>query len=131
MKNTMLKFMDERQLCVISTVGVDSKPESAMVAYIHDGLELYIGTSNKSRKFQNLLTNPAVAVVIADESGEVQYEAQAQTVDKETISNVPVEKLPGFEKYRNDPSQVYLHLKPTWVRFIQHGDVDQIEEWSF
>ena len=127
----MLEFMSARSLCVISTVDQNCKPESAMVAYVHDGLELYIGTSNKSRKFKNILENGSVAVVIADLTGEVQYEGQAQIVSNDDlVANEAVKNLPGFTKYRDDPDQSYVHITPTWIRFIEHGEQDNVEEFT-
>lgn len=131
MKDKMLEFMSGRQLCVISTVGADTKPESAMVAYIHNDFELFIGTSNTSRKFQNLLINPSVAVVIADLEAGVQYEGQATVIENEALADDSLIKyLPGYEKYRNDPTQVYIHVKPTWIRFTEHGETDKVEEFT-
>ena len=136
-KQQVLEFMQKRFLCVISTVGKNSKPESAMVAYVSsDKFELIIGTSNLSRKYQNILQNNSVAVVIADTTGEVQYEGEAEiltSADYELLLAAgQVQKLAGFDKYRSDPAQVYLRLTPTWIRFIVHGpsgeDADQITE---
>jgi general stress protein 26 len=133
MKDKMLSFLTERKFCVISTVDSNGQPESAFVAFTNDGLDIFIGTSNKSRKFANLTANPSVAIVIADETGEVQYEGQATVVDRQNYSEVEknhLSQIPGSDKYRNDPTQEYVHVTPTWVRYIEHGDTDQIEEWS-
>lgn len=134
-KQDALAFIAERFLCVISTVGADYKPESAMVAYCSNvAHELIIGTSNKSRKFKNIEQNRAVAVVIADQIGEVQYEGEAEIIvpaDYEALlTSGRFEKLPGFDKYRGDPTQVYVLIKPTWMRFIVHGQPDQITEFT-
>jgi general stress protein 26 len=133
MKDKMLAFLAERKYCVISTVDTNGKPESAFVAYSSEGLELFIGTSNKSRKFANLLKNPSVAVVIADETGEVQYEGQAKVVNPENFSEVEeshLSKIPGSRKYRDDPTQEYIHISPTWIRFLEHGETDNMEEFT-
>jgi general stress protein 26 len=133
MKDKMQDFLNERTYCVISTVDADGKPESAFVAFSNVGTDLFIGTSNKSRKFANLTTNPSVAVVVADEAGEVQYEGQAKVVDPLNYSEVEEEhlsKIPGSGKYRDDPTQEYLHITPTWIRYIEHGESDNMEEFT-
>jgi general stress protein 26 len=133
MKDKMLAFLTERKFCVISTVDPNGRPESAFVAFTNDGLDLFIGTSSKSRKYANLTVNPSVAVVVADESGEVQYEGQATIVDQQNYSEVEekhLSQIPGSDKYRNDPTQEYIHITPTWIRYIEHGETDQMEEWS-
>src|SRR5690349_24793167 len=104
MKDMMLEFMKDRELCVISTINAEAKPESAMVAYVNDGLDIFFGTSNKTRKFANLTKNPSVAIVIADTVGEVQLEGQALAIGND--STLETIGLPGFAHYRNDPDQV-------------------------
>lgn len=133
MKDKMLAYISERKFCVISTVDQSGKPESAFVAFTNSGLDLFVGTSSKSRKFANLVANPSVAVVIADETGEVQYEGQATVVDAQNYSEVEqnhLSQIPGSDKYRNDPTQEYVHITPTWIRYIQHGDQDSMEEFT-
>src|ERR1700757_5048617 len=79
LKDSILEFIADYSLCVISTVGQDAKPEAAIVGFSHtEQLELIIGTSNKSRKYANLLQNSHVAIVIGDEIGEVQYEGKVE-----------------------------------------------------
>ena len=131
----MTAFMEERFLCVLSTVNSRGYPEAAFVGYTNNrDHEIMIGTSSKSRKFQNLLQNKAVAIVIADHTGEVQYEGHAKVItssDYEAlIAEGRFDKLPGLDKYRNDPTQVYVSIKPTWIRFIVHGSTDQVVEFT-
>jgi general stress protein 26 len=133
MMNKMLTFITERKYCVISTVHPNGAPESAFVAFSNSGLDLFIGTSNQSRKFANLTANPSVAIVIADEKGEVQYEGSAKVVDPQNFSAVEEKHLatiPGSRKYRDDPTQEYIHVTPTWIRYIEHGEPDLIEEFT-
>lgn len=133
MKDKMLAFMSERKFCVVSTIHANGTPESAFVAYTSSNLDLFIGTSNLSRKFANITANPAVAIVIADQQGEIQYEGQATVVDPENFTEVEeshLSQIPGSDKYRKDPTQEYIHITPTWIRFIDHTVEDQVEEWS-
>lgn len=138
-KQGIFAFMAERFLCVISTVDENAKPEAAFVAYTaSENLQIMIGTSNKSRKYQNLLQNKSVALVIADQIGEVQYEGEVEiltSADYEALLTAgQFQKLAGYDKYRNDPEQAYLKLTPTWIRFIVHGPPgegkDQITEFT-
>lgn len=135
MKEQVSAFLSQFILGTISTVTPDSKPESAYVGYRHSAsLELLIGTSNVSRKFQNLQQNSHVAIVVASTDAEVQYEGTAEVISQEVydelIATGQFADLPGIEKYRNDPTQVYLKITPTWLRFIQHGETDRVEEMT-
>lgn len=131
----MLEFVAARPLCVISTVGADAKPESAIVGFSHtEQLELIIGTSKKSRKYANLLQNTHVAIVIGDETGEVQYEGVSEILPdgeyKNMVEKAHIEKLPGAADYREDPNQVYVKVRPTWIRFLKHGEGGGLYEYT-
>lgn len=139
-RREMVEFMDARILCVLSTVSQNAKPESAYVGYVsNQNHEIVIGTSNQSRKYQNILQNKSVAIVIADQTGEVQYEGEVEIIAPDVYEAMMAEgrfkKLPGLDKYRSDPNQVYLKVTPTWIRFIVHGpsgddDADQTVEFT-
>lgn len=131
----LLEFMDNYQLCVISTVGSDLRPESAIVGFSHtEQATLVIGTSQKSRKYANILHNPHVAAVIGDEKGEVQFEGTAQVISSDDydklIERSNAKKLPGADAYRKDPNQKYIKITPTWIRFITHGETNSFKEFT-
>ena len=135
MRDAMYEFITSRSLCVISTVGTDAKPESAIVGFSHTkDLELVIGTSNKSRKYANLVENPHVAIVIGDETAEIQYEGTVEIVPdgdyKNMIEQAHIRQLPGSAEYRKDPNQVYVKVTPTWIRFLKHGEDSGMEEFT-
>lgn len=131
----MLSFMAEHELCVISTVSSTHAPESAIVGFSHDeDLNLYIGTSNKSRKYANLTQNPRAAIVIGNWKAEIQYEGNSEIiVDTEYMKLVEqkhINKLPGTAEYRKNQNQVYVKISPTWIRFLQHGDNGSVQEFT-
>jgi len=135
LKKLILEFIADRSLCVIATVGQDAKPESAIVGFSHtEQLELIIGTSNKSRKYENLVHIPHVAIVIGDETGEVQYEGDVEIIPsgeyRNMIEQAHIKKLPGAAEYREDPSQVYMKVHPTWIRFLKHGSGGGLWEYT-
>lgn len=134
-KQQILEFFGKFGLGVISTVTPENKSESAFVGYsLSDNLELLVGTSNLSRKYQNLQTNKSISFVIADFTGEIQYEGEASQLSFADYDRLITDKtfgaLPGIEKYRGDPNQVFFKISPSWLRFIQHGENDQIEEFT-
>ncbi len=135
MKEKMLAFLQERFLCVVSTVTADAKPEAAYVGFTcNEKLEIIIGTSNLSRKYANLQANPSIALVVADLNGEVQYEGQVSHMTFEDYDKVveanEFRGLPNIEKFRNDPTEVFFRIRPTWIRFIEHGEINTKEEFT-
>jgi len=57
-KQVILDFIKKQKLAVISTVGIDNKPESAVLEFGEtEELELIFDTLTSSRKYKNLQTN--------------------------------------------------------------------------
>jgi general stress protein 26 len=134
-EEALTAFMAERFLAVIATANTEAKPEAAFVAYVSNQRhDVVIGTSNKSRKFKNISQNKRVALVIADTEGEVQYEGDVEVLAAEEyealVNSDELPKLPGLDKYRGDPTQMYLRIRPTWIRFITHGETDEVKEFT-
>lgn len=135
LKQVIVEFMAGYSLCVIATVGQDARPESALVGFSHtEELELIIGTSIKSRKYANLRENPHVAIVIGDEKGEVQYEGDIEILPngeyRNMVETAHIKKLPGAAEYREDPNQVYMKVRPTWIRFLKHGENGGMQQYT-
>ncbi|MBI3255492.1 MAG: pyridoxamine 5'-phosphate oxidase family protein, partial [Candidatus Andersenbacteria bacterium] len=90
MDNTkkIMDYISTQMLGVLSYVNTSGKPQAALVGITEvKGLKLIFGTDKNSRKYQNLLKNPHVAIVIGtdrEESITVQYEGVAsELVGKE------------------------------------------------
>jgi general stress protein 26 len=135
MKDKMLEYLSGHNFCVISTVDTRSQPESAYVGLsFSTDLSIVIGTSKDSRKLKNILQNNNVAIVVGDLKGTVQYEGKAEEISQGDCEALVREqtftKLPNLDKYRNDPTNTWIKITPTWIRFTQHGVEDQIEEFT-
>lgn len=128
-------FLKGETYCVISTVSSSSASESAYVAFSeNDKLEVTIGTSKKSRKFQNIISNPNVSIVFGfGGQTTLQYEGVARVLAGEELEKVAAnhyQKHPGAVKYEKDPSQTYLLVQPVWARITKSGPV-VLEEMRF
>ncbi len=126
MMQPFLDFLKDEKYCVISTASPDGQPEAAWVAFSeNDQLEIMIGTSDQSRKFQNLTVNPKVAIVFCfDGQSTMQYEGVAQVIadaDLPPLLESHLVKQPTSARYAQDPTQKYLLIKPVWARISQSG----------
>jgi pyridoxine/pyridoxamine 5'-phosphate oxidase len=116
-----LEVMASTNLCVLSTLGSDGQPQSAVVGFSEDENGwLVIGTSNVSRKYRNILADPRVSIVIGwDDRRTVQYEGfihETHGEEHEKYQALHIAKHPINAKFKDDPNEVYLLVKPTWVR---------------
>jgi pyridoxine/pyridoxamine 5'-phosphate oxidase len=120
----ILEFMSSHELMVISSLNDKGNPQSAVVGFGHtDKMELIFGTSNKSRKLNNIANNPNVSAVIGwDRGGTLQFEGIAQILSGEDsikYSEMYFAKNPTARKFRKDPDEVYVLVKPQWIRFTE------------
>jgi len=115
-------FLNDHELAVIATVSSEGMPESAVIGFGQTKhLELLFGTDNTTRKYQNLLTNPMVAVVIGwDEGRTIQYEGTARELAANELKIVKDNywaKAPEAEAYADYPGERYFLVTPTWIRY--------------
>lgn len=115
-------FLSQHKLGVLSTVTGDALPESAVVGIaVTEHLEIICATYVDSRKHQNILKNPKVALVIGWEHGKtVQYEGEAARLNKKeaeehlrtTFANVPT-----VAKHLTNNFEVMYKITPAWIRY--------------
>jgi general stress protein 26 len=124
-KKKILDFMKAHTLTVIATVDVENnKPEAAVIAFAEkENLDLTFGTSNKSRKYQNLQKNQNVSFVIgwSHEVGTIQYEGIATELEgNEALEHgkMMAFKNGSAEKFLAREDQRYFLVKPTWIRLL-------------
>lgn len=127
-------FLSSQKHMIIASSTKEGRVEAAYVGFFHDkDFTLFFGTYNTSRKYQNLIENPEVAVVFGSEEGiSVQYEGVAKQLVGKELSELKKEyfsKHPVAKKYENDPPQVYFKVVPKWLRWIDTTkEVEEIEE---
>ena len=82
----MLKEMEalarEKNICVLATVA-DGKPYCSLMAYVTDEncKEIYMVTHKNTNKYENLMKNPSVSLLIDTRDISPRSEAKALTVE--------------------------------------------------
>ena len=121
----ILAFLDAHTLCVLSTADEKGKPEAAVVGFsVHDDFRIVVATSKESRKFANVMVNPAVAFVVWDGSQTLQLEGMARVLEGDEAAEWQAKhfaKVPQSRKYKDDPNERYVLVTPTWLRFTDAG----------
>lgn len=117
-----MQFIKAQSLCVLSTIGEDGFPQSAVIGFGEtENLEIIFGTDKNSRKYHNLQSNNNVSVVIGWVNGKtVQYEGIARELSLEEIDRytaIYFKKNPSASKYHDDPNERYFIITPTWIRY--------------
>lgn len=81
----MKRMLKEKDICVLATVS-GSQPHCSLMAYAadDDGRQIYMVTLRDTKKFKNLIQNPAVSLLIdtrEDDAGPQRSRAKALTVN--------------------------------------------------
>jgi hypothetical protein len=125
-KEGLLRFLENCLLGVLSSLGRDGAPQSALVGIaVTPRLEIIFDTVAKSRKFANIARDPRVAFVIGWQ-GEitVQYEGIARQISSPEIG--PYYEI-YFRKFPDGPARLkwegitYYVVAPRWIRYSDYN----------
>ena len=118
----MLKEMKalarEKNTCVLATI-TDRKPYCSLMAYVTDKActEMYMVTHRQSKKYQNLIANPAVSLLIDTRDTSPRSAARAMTVEGvfQKITNPTKEK---------EARRILLSAHPHLNEFMLHPEAE-------
>lgn len=118
-------------MATVSTVDtITNTPQSALVAFAEtNNLEILFETFVETRKYQNLQANNKVSFTIGWDPNEqitVQYEGEAQLVEKEQIEDYRkiflAKKTPCTKKFLLNPRARLYKVTPIWIRYSDYKD---------
>jgi nitroimidazol reductase NimA-like FMN-containing flavoprotein (pyridoxamine 5'-phosphate oxidase superfamily) len=123
-ENIMLEQMKamakEKSMCVLATIA-GAKPYCSLMAYAANASceEIYMVTHRKTQKYQNLLENPAVSLLIDTRETSRRPQTQALTVEG------------TFRKIKDETKKIrvketLLKIHPDLREFIDHPDAELI-----
>jgi hypothetical protein len=136
-KAELFDFISRHKLGVLGYISPQGAPRSALVGIaVTPELEIVFDTVSSSRKYGDLLRNPAASFVIGWEGGAtVQYEGHAfQPAGAELAcyQQVYFAAWPECRDHLSWPGVAYFVARPQWIRY---SDFDQrpplIEEFAF
>ena len=130
-------FITKKKYAVLSTVSEKGMPQSALVGIaVTRDLKIIFDTVTISRKYKNLIINPAIAFVIGWEDEQtVQYEGTARIPKDQQFDEllaVYFEVFPdGRDRKENWKDITYFYVEPRWIRYSNFNEPVQIEEMEF
>ena len=123
-KSKILNLLKANEFGVIATNSANDAPESAVVAISQtDDLKLIFGTFENSRKYNNILKDNKVSVVVGWDNTKkqtIQIEGSAKLVsesERNLIEDIHCQKNPSSEKYRNNLQQKYFTIEPYLIKY--------------
>jgi general stress protein 26 len=138
MKELVYQFINQHKLAVVSTINASGEPESALVGIaVSDRLDIIFDTVKSSRKYNNILQNSAISVVVGwDNETTIQYEGEAEILGDDASSDqyreIYYEAWPdGKERTATWPGLVHIRITPKWIRYGNFNPPVTIEEIKF
>ncbi len=136
-KEFVYDFIKRHYLAVIATVTPLNEPEAAVmgIAVTHE-LEIIFDTVTTSRKYQNLILNPAIAIAIGWDGEEtLQFEGTATVLTGPDAQKYRETYFQKFNDRRNRaetwPDIVHFKVTPKWLRYSKFGASKEINELIF
>lgn len=125
------EILEESKVGVLSTAK-DNIPDSRYMWFYNDGLTLYAKTNNQSRKYEELIDNPNVHVLLGfnDEKKHafVEITGSVEIVkDQEVIENIWEEADEAFFGSVNNPNLVALKVTPNHIKIMRDKNFDEVE----
>lgn len=123
----LFTFIARQKLGVLGTISPDGAPQSALVGIaVTKELEIIFDTLDSSRKYRNLMANPAASFAIGWE-GEVtlQYEGAAIVPASDELrryKQVYFAAWPDCRSHEDWAGIAYFVIRPRWIRY---SDYDQ------
>ena len=131
----VFEFIRKRKLAVVSSVGPEGDPQSALVGIaVSPQLQIVFDTVKASRKYPNLKSDSRIAVVIGWEGEQtVQYEGLAVEPEGEELARakqIYFAAWPSGVERQQWPGIAYFLVRPRWLRYSDF-DTGRIEELRF
>ena len=119
---SLYQFLSAHHHAVISSVAENNEPQAALVGVaITENLELIFDTTSDTRKYDNLVRNPALAAVIGwDGEQTVQYEGIARLLTGDELKPYQEIYLRAFPDGIGRAAWehiAYFVVQPKWIRF--------------
>jgi PPOX class probable F420-dependent enzyme len=118
----LVRLLRGYRLAVVSTVGPDGAPQSAVVGCaISDDLEIVFDALDSTRKVRNLRANSRVSLVIGwDEEKTAQLEGVADVPDgaeRDRVQSCYFEAYPDGRDRLSWPGLVHVCVGVQWARW--------------
>jgi len=130
----LFDFIRSHRFAVVSSVSSTGAPESAVVGFaVTPDLEIVFDTVRSSRKYGNLIANPAAAVALWTGEATAQYEGVAREpggAERDRYREIYFETFPDGRDRLSWNGITHFVIRPKWIRY-SNFDTRVIEEFTF
>jgi pyridoxine/pyridoxamine 5'-phosphate oxidase len=121
-RSELLTFLRRHRYAVQSSTAVDGAPQAAVVGIaVSDSLEIIFDTLRTTRKAQNLLRDPRIALVVGwDDEQTLQLQGVADEptgAELQRLKAVYFASFPDGPERESWPDITYFRVRPNWARY--------------
>ena len=130
LEEQIIQVLDANRVCSFATID-GNKPKVRYMALLHDGLQIYLTTSKKTDKVEELQDNPHVHILVGYDGKSTPNILQIQATATISSDNALREKLWKDEMKEwfegpHDPNYVVMDVSPYYIEYSSHGSEPQI-----
>jgi len=134
-KEFLFTFFSKHTLAVVATVSPMQHPEAAVVGIVTTpDLKIFFDTSNTSRKYQNIMSNPTIALVVGwenEQTAQLEGTARVPTgTELNELLNTYFQSFPDGRERQSWPDIAYIVIDIKWVKYSDFSE-SFIEEITF
>jgi nitroimidazol reductase NimA-like FMN-containing flavoprotein (pyridoxamine 5'-phosphate oxidase superfamily) len=132
MRGDIQKMISENKVCVMATAA-DGAPHCSLMSYAADKecREIYMATLKDTKKYRNLIANPAVSLLIDTRNFDPKGKTRALTItgvfqaidnDKKIteIREALLAKHPDLKDFFNNPDARIVVIKATSLQLLDN-----------
>lgn len=68
LKDTIVSILDDNRVVTVATVRPDGWPQATLVAFVNDGLAIYVFADRKGQKVANLIADPRASLALGKDT---------------------------------------------------------------
>ena len=117
------RLLRTERTCTLATASADGVPEAATVRFVtDDDLNVHVTTESPYRKYDNMIENPRVAVVV-DGDDNLQLEGTAREVFGDAADRIRTKYVDkyGHSVYLDNDESVFFEIETDWARLLVDG----------
>ena len=135
-KSDLFDFFRKHRYAVVSSISGTGAPQSAVVGIgVSRDLEIVFDTLNTTRKYRNLMANPAAAVALWTGEATAQLEGIAhepEAAERDRYREIYFETWPDGRDRLHWSGLTHLVIRPTWIRYTDFDrSPPEIQEFKF
>ena len=131
LKDKIREYLSNHYYLNLAIVSPQGRPMAHTMAYVSEGIVVYIATNKNTRKVQNIMQNPYVAYTVDEDDPDwfnieaLQIEGKASIITDENelreVGEILVAKFPVAADMPPDPESIMIKIEPEVIYYLDYS----------